>query len=412
MYTFVNAVVLGRSAGAQWADADLSDIIVYDIFNSYVKVYLVLDDPNLTEDVFVDFSVLKTEFSSYTGTLDELLTYLDLRVLPTVLEIPSTNVKRVKYSDAIRSQYKVSLTNIGIETPGNYPQLDLHDLEITRPKYNTPLELLHSHCLVSINGYYHMTDTDGERAFIHKGADTMRSGKNNHIGITSFLDVGALTKIKLDKDFIVGQTPTSPLSEKVYFTVPDNLDGKSYILILDGYMVLPDTDVFWRNGEHSFALNLNMLPYLERIYEASLYMDMTELGLSDPIVSPETMILSEVWSDAIIKNYLTMSQSYLVLVDTPNLVSNKIHLRHSNLPGMFTAYQDPTMPLFAGHGKVAEYWKTFEDDHWSVTVQDSFLRNYILSEQPTSNSVVVNNHLLSTEPYKHSRGYLLDIAGY
>jgi len=109
---------------------------------------------------------------------------------------------------------------------------------------------------------------------------------------------------------------------------------------------------------------------------------------------------------------MTLSQSFLVLVDTPNLVTNKIELRHSQLPGMFTAYQDPVYPLLVNYGKVGEYWKTHEDGYWSVTVQDSFLRNYILSQQPIYHLPNITNNLLPSKPFWHSRGYLLEIAAY
>lgn len=412
MYTFINAICLSRSIGSQWHEVDLTDILVYDIYVQYSKVYLILHNDILETDVNVDFDSLKIQYSSYNGTLSELLISLGNIALTTVETIPSTEVKYAKYSDAFRSKYKIDIARAGIVTPDSYPVDDMHDLMITRPGFSTDVSLLHSHCLLSVNGFYHMTDADDSKAYVYNGADTMRKGRNNQLGILSFLDVGALTKIKLQKDNIVGQTAESPLSEKIYFSVSEDLDNKSYILVLGGYLVFPETDIFWRNGTHSFALDLNRLRYLERIYEASLYMDMSALGLTSQSFAPDAINVQEVWSDAIIKNYLTLSQSYLVLVDIPYLLTNKIHLRHASLPGMFTAYQNPVYPLIVNDGKVAEYWKVHEDGHWAVSVQDSFYRNYILSQQATTIADNINNHLVPNKPFHHSRGYLLEIAGY
>lgn len=412
MYNFVGSVCLSRSIGSQWHDVDLSNILVFDIYATYSKVFLVLYNDVLVSDVYVDLDTLKAEFSSYNDTLANLLVFLANRTLPTVSSLPSTTIKVAKYSDAIRSNYKVNITKIGVVTPDNYPDSEKHDLEITRPNYATDLQLIHDHCLVSVNGYYHMTDADGVKAYVYKGGDTMRKSRSNHLGILSFLDMGVLTKIPIAPANITGQTLDSPLKDKIYFSVDENLDNKSYILVLGGYLVFPSENIFWRNGDNSFALDLNNLPYLERIYESRLYMDMSGLELTEQIINPDVINAPEAWSDRVIKNYLTLSQSYLVLVDTPNLLTNKINLRHSSLPGMFTAYQEPVYPLVVSHGKVAEYWKVLEDGHWAVNVQDSFLRNYVLSQQPGSILENINSNLEPNRPFFHSRGYLLEIQGY
>jgi hypothetical protein len=122
--------------------------------------------------------------------------------------------------------------------------------------------------------------------------------------------------------------------------------------------------------------------------------------------------VDELFSDEVIKRYMTLTQSFLVLVDIPYMVSEKIHLRHSSMPGMFTAYQDPTYPLIVGYGKVAEYWKIHESGHWSVTVHDSFMRNFVYSEAPPQQLHQVTDNLLAGQPYHHSRGFLLQLAGY
>ncbi len=408
MYSFVNAVCLARSIGSQWHEVDLGPILVFDIFTTYAKVYLTLSHPDIHDNVYVDLDTLRVEFSSFNGTLEDLLIHLDNRTLATVPALPSTDVKAAKYSDAIRSQYKIDITKIGVVIPDNYPANELDDLKITRPKYPTDMHLLHSHCLLSVNGFYHMTDSDGSSAFVYNGAKTMRKSRMNHLGILSFLDIGAIEKVRIDPLLIYPQTPTSPLQEKIYFDVEQDLTNKSCILVLGGYLVFPSEGVFWQSGERTFALDIHQIPFPERLQESNLYMDLTSLGLStlDPI-DP-----LELYSDIVLKKYLTMMESYLVIVDTPNLITNQIFLRHSHLPGMFTSYQDPTLPLIVNYGKVAEYWKTLEDNHWSVTVQDSFLRQYVLSQQPIYQQLTINDHLLPHQPYQHSHGFLLEILGY
>lgn len=412
MYTYIDSVSLYRSTGAQWEHIDLQNIQVSVIYNRFVKVYLTLLDSNTNSNIYVDMDSLKSSYSTYSGTLNELLIELNNTPLVTVNDVPNSLIKHARYSDAVRTGYKINLTKAGVIIPSNFPKDELNDIEITRPTYDTQLSLLHSHCLISINGYFHMTDTDGTKAFVYDAGKTLRKSNYNEVGITSFLDLGKLTKIKLNPNDIRGDGVTGPLKDNLYFTVNESLDNKSYILVLGGYLIFPSDGIFWRNGDNSFAVKLNKIPYVERIYESKNYIDISELQLTEDVNNPNTYLNDELWSDEVLRRYFTMSQSYLVIIDNPNITTNKIHIRHSSMPGMFTCYQDPVFPLFGGHGKLLEYWKVYEDDRWSVTVRDNYLRNYIISYQNNSNAQTLNNNLLPMKPFEYSRGYLLDILGF
>lgn len=412
MYTFIKAIALARSIGSQWNEVDISNILVYDIYSTYTRVFLVLHNEVLDTEQNIDFDSLRSEFSSYQGTLTELLVEIGNRTLPSVPTLPSTLVKFAKYSDAIRSEYKINLTIAGQVLPENYPQSELVDLKLTRPKYRTDMQLIHDYCMVSVNGYYHMTDAAGETAYVYQGGKTMHQSKLNHVGILSFYDIGRLQKIRLDPTRIIPADVDSQLKDKLIFSITEDLAGKSFFLVLGGYMIFPDENVFWQSSEQAFTLDLNKLPYVERLFESNKYIDLTPLGLTELPINPDAYNVPELFSDAVIRKYMTLSQSFLVLVDTPHLVTNKLHIRKSTLPGMFTCYQDPAYPLVVNYGKVAEYWKTEEDGYWSISVQDSFLRNYVLSEQPVQSEETITDQLRPDQPFFHSRGFLLEIAGY
>lgn len=412
MYSYERALGLSRSIGSQWEEVDLEDKIVFDIFQNYTKVYLVLNNDALTQEVFVDFDVLKPLYSSYADTLAQLLIHLGNATLQTVTALPNTQVKFARYSDAVRVGYKVKTCIAGTIVPDNYPPETLVDLKITREPFNTDMQLIQDYCLVSVNGYYHWTDANSDAAYAFDGGKTMRKSKINHLGLLSFLDIGKLTKIKLKAADIKPVTVGTSLRDKINFTVEEDLENKSYILVLGGYMVFPQQDVFWRSGQNGFTLDVNRISYKERVFESTKYIDLKPLGLSTSTSGDNLYDVDELFSDDVIKKYMLLSQSFLVLVDVPNLVTNKVFVRHSSLPGMFTAYQDPTYPLVVNYGKVAEYWKTHEDGHWSLVVQDSYLRNYIASSQNPQEGQVITDNVLGSKPFYHSRGYLLELAGY
>ncbi len=412
MYVYVKAVCLSRSVGSQWETVDLKDKLVISIFDTYSQIYLELSNTVLTDNVFVDFNTLRKEFSGSELTLEGLLSFLGDRTLEYVSALPTTEVKYVKYSDAFRAEYKVEPCKAGYVMPDNYPNENFNDLKVFRPKYTTDVTKLHSHCLLSVNGYYHWTEADAKTTYVIDGAKSMRMSRLNHMGVLSFNDVGSLTKVKLDPTKIVGADGTTPLKNKVYFTIEEDLTDKSIFMVLGGYLVFQEFGIFWQSGDKTFTLDLNRLPYVERIYESKRTIDLSSLELSEDDINPDLINLAQVKSDEVIRKYMTLNQSFLVIVDKPRLSLNKINIKHCNLPGMFTAYQDPVYPLIVNYGRVAEYWKTFEDGYWSVNVQDSYMRNYVLSEQSETFLTNVNSNLVPNKPYVNSRGYLLEIAGY
>lgn len=413
MYSYLNAVCLSRSIGSQWKDVDLSQILMFDIYSNYTKVFLVLYNEVISQDVYVDMDSLRNEFSSYNGTLTEWLTFIGNRTLDTVTGLPSTRVKFAKYSDAFRSKYKVEIGIAGLELPENYPEIEKTDVVLTRPEFNTDMQVVENNCLVSVNGYYHWTDFHMGKLNVYGGAKSLRLSRNNNIGLLSFLGLGGVSKTKVLDTDVYSIDENTPLKTKLIFSVPNtDLENKSYILVLGGYMIFPQEHVFWRSGTNEFTLELEKLPYVERILESSRYLDLSYLGLTPDVINPRAYNVTELTSDPVIKKYLTLGNSFLVTVNCQTLTTNKIFLRNSNTPGSFTAYQDPSYPLIVNYGKVAEYWKTFEDGHWSVTVTDSYLRNYVASQQPVRSGQTITDNLTGSEAFYHSRGYLLEIIGY
>jgi hypothetical protein len=414
MYTLVKAVCLARTSGAQWKTVELADKLVFDIYNQYQEIYLELANVYLDDNVYVNFTMLRDRFSSYKNTLAELLADLGNNSLPTVESIPDASIKYVKYSDAIRVGYKVYPTIINQQLPANYPVADMTDLIISRPDYDTDLRLLHSHCLVSVNGYIHMTDAsqNGEYGYVRDGCKSMLISSVNHLGIMSFLDVGRLTKIPITMNNIHPATDEYPLKKRIYLHVEQDTTNKTAILVLGGHLVFLEQDVFWQSGENTYAINPDSIPLLDRYFEAKRYLDLSSLGLTESDNNPDLISSDEFYTNEVLTKYLTLSQSFLVLVDVPHLFTNKIFLKHCSLPGIFTSYTEPVYPFIVNDGKMVEYWKTYEDGYWSVNIIDGYYRNYVYTHKSSKHLDNVTNQRVPMHTHYHTRGYLLEIGAY
>jgi hypothetical protein len=225
------------------------------------------------------------------------------------------------------------------------------------------------------------------------------------------LDIGKLTKIKIKPEDITSEENTE-LRDKLFFSVDYDFTDQSYFLVLGGYLVFPDAEIFHRTGDHVFTLNMRKICYLERLYESLRYINLSSLNLAEFSQNSEIIYAEEAWSDAVIKRYFTLSQSFLVAVDCPLLTVTKRYIRKSPWPGAFTTYKDPQYPLIIGYGKLGEYWKVHEDGYWACNVVDSYYRNYVFSETQTSQLNSITPNMIPSKPYFHGRGYLLEIGGY
>lgn len=411
MYTYVKSLSLSRGFGGVWSAEDLLYRTLVNIYNTTSKFYLTLKEPVTDREVHVDMNELKLEFSTYNNTVENWLIDIGNRALPEISQLPDTIVKYAKFSNAIQAGYRLSLAKRGYAVDDSAPMESLPDLRLTRPGFDTDLSLIHTHCLATVHGLLHNTDTNGEVAYAIDAGKVIHKRGYSHVGLVSFLDIGKVTKVKIKEDDIHRLEPDTPLSDKVVFTVDEPLEGKSYMLSMGGYLVTPEEGVFWRSGEKSFSLNLQSLNYMERYLESKDIIDLSSLGLPPSDINPNVVSLEDLMSGATIKKYLTLSQSFLVIVDTPMLAFNKIHIRTAHVPGRFTSFQDPSYPLVVGYGRLGEYWKTEEAGYWSLSLPDTFYRNFIAGQQPTQFIKMVNDHLLSSPPYFLSRGHLLEIAG-
>lgn len=406
-YTYASAKVLPKTVGSQWQAVDLQDKIVSTLFSQYQKVILKLSLG--TEELYVDLEQLRVEYALYDNTLSVLLLSIGNRTLDRLTTVPN-GMNYIVYNDAVRGGYSYKLCKRGFIYPADYPKDDFNDLELYRTKYPTDLRLIHTHCLVSVNGLFHMTDTDGDKAYIVDGGKSIQTKAVGHVGITSFYDIGALTKVKVLDENIYAPVANTPLKESVGFTIPQSTEGKSFFLILGGYLLLPQNGVFWKSGDHEYRVNLQRLPYIERLLESQNFMKLDSLKLTASPINDSNINIAEAWSDPVIKRYFGLSQSFFVIVDTDNLFWNKIILRQALMPGIFTAYQEPTYPLFMGHGRLAEYWKVFEDTQWAVTVMDSWYRNYIFNRSQQNDYSNVTGQLAMDRPMFYSQGELLEIG--
>ena len=412
MYTYKDAVALSRSVGSQWEHFDLSDIVLYEIYSKYIRCYVVVTNSFTGLDQVVDMEYYRIAKNGSTETVKEWLVAMANKPLQTVKELPDASLASARYANAIMHGYDIQLAKAGFPYPEQMPVTELTDLVVTRPSYKTDVNLLKTHCLMSVNGFFHRTDAAQDKAYVLDGGRTAAKMRCSHTGILSFLDIGAIKQIRIKPEHIRPLTEETPLANSLILTVPEDMTDKSLMLVLGGYIVRPEDNVLYPFSPNEWVLNIKGLPYFERIMESEPLLDLSSLKIEhlDNNID-DAYVKDQLLQDDTILAYLGLSQSFFVIVDTPELFYNKINVRVSDLPGLITSYQDPTFPLIMGYGRHIEYSKLFESDMWALRVADAWYVQYAWQTAPLRDVPVMTNQWRTWHPYSRTNGYLMEIIG-
>lgn len=401
MYTVIKSIAIPKEFGSRWQEVNISTLSVAQIFETYRKIYLTLTAAFLNDPIHVDMDTLRVKYGYYSGTLADMFTANGSETLQTITAIPTLDVKRAYFSDAFYSGYKVSLT---AQAP--YDRTSNISLKITRP--DTDIIELYENCLFTVNGFFHMADRDNNFVYVNGGGNSMVRSGQNQIGIWSWLNVGKIKQLAITEDMLFKQHDTSTFSDRVYIKINEPLEGKTVLLFAGGYFIKPDKEIFFPVGNGVYCFNAGRTPLLRRYFESSKYIDFSNLNLDRNSTNDTLISVQQFYSDEVLTKYMTLPQSFIAIVDKEDVYFDEHFIRHSPLPGMYTSFTEPVYPMFVGAGKVAEYWKTYEDGQWAINVNDGYRQNKAFETALDSRLTHVSNTNQTTSTHFNSLAYLLE----
>lgn len=410
MYLYKSAIALARTNAAQWQDISFETYSWAEIFRLFSHAYICAYSSADEADIYIDINSYRNSLSDQelSVTVKQWLTNKNNLPLIYTKEKPNTTVKYVKYNDAFKAGYRVNVGLMGVDAVESYPYSDRVDLALSRPDHDTDLRLLDTHCLVSLNGLIFDTQSSRKTCFLPQAVKAIKDRKNVSLGILSFYDVAKLTKVKITDSMVSSQTTESKLKEKIYLTVKDSLDGSSFFLALGGFLVLCDDQALTQVSSNTVSLDINKIPFVERIVEAIRITDMSHLGLTAS-AGYNTINLEQLYSDECLLKLLKGYNSFFVIVPGVKLQTKKTALRTSNIPGSLVAWQEPTSLMIGAYGKIVNYWKIHEAGQWAVSIPDAYRRNYSFSTRPINEQTNIVTDILPQGVNSPTSVELLDI---
>lgn len=371
-YTFVRAKGLLLTMDARWHDVSNNVIATTDLrvlSRTYQEIYFTLTHPALPPgpgdtpgETYVRLTALMGLVGSYLGTMT-LLEYLSFNLnqaVPMLDELPEFDEYKARYADAWQAGYVITPTDHTKSPSMELPRSEKVDLLLTHPKFSTQSKL--NKFLVTVNGLFHRTGGSIHGIYVHKGGESGMIADDNQVGVYSFANVANLVTYPIDNTMVHRADPTVGYQYHAYIESPVSLTNKTLMMSIGGFLHTPG-DHFKVIGDKTIAVHFTNYPLVERLFLMKKRLNITSLGLEATLANPSQFALSDLEGDAVFLGLLTLPQSFLIVVDTPELYVRKHQLEHNEIPGRFVAtYPSQRLPLIGPYGHFHEYVVQYDDD--------------------------------------------------
>jgi hypothetical protein len=408
MYTATLATGVKKGVSQKWQTIDISTILVKDLYDQYRKVYLTLELDTPVMTVYLDMDSVRPQYSTFAGTVEQMLIDNGNTTLPALNTLPDINTRTARYMDAFRAGYSIMPYNAVYGT--NVAMSDRLDVLLSRSSPTLDYTTFFNTTLVSVNGLYHRTDTNGSSGIVvYKAAQSQRKSNQNQMGLLTFHGMCNITTHTITPGMIEPLAPDTPLSSGLYLHSDVDLTNKSVLFVIGGYLHTLSS-LITKVGDSSFRIDIPNYPLFDRFYEMRNHLDISGFDLSVSTVNETQVSVEELQTDANLIALLTMSQSFIVVLDCPEIYWETHYVRKTGIPGSYIAYTDPKYPLVTGLGRHTEYWYRLEDGQYALTVYDNAVSNRIYNTVDPYFENSISDSELPTDPVYLSGAYFLMIA--
>lgn len=408
MYQLISAIAKEKNNNKQWVNVELGHVTFLSLYNFFSKIYLTLSNSFTEDPVSLDLDLIRDQTNGLNITVDEYLANLGDQSLPTSNELKNLKSGYVKYSDAFHAGYNIEPVHPTAAPDAALPNSEKPYLRLTKPDIES--ELFYNHCLVNVNGFFHMIDYDVKSIYVVDGMKSKWLSGQNQIGVMSFKDVGKITYLPITEDMLFKRNNDQLYKNKICIDAKQDISSKSLAVVIGGYLHILDNRAFYRTGLTTINVDTANIPLLHRFYESRHYIDLTSLGLQKSPTNDEQIDVNEFLSDAVLTKYFTLSQSFLVLIDNVDLFTEYVALHKSKMPNKYVSYSPPIYPMLVNNGRIINYWYQFEDQQYSISCHDSLRQYRNFDTISAREEVSVDTHRTPERPVTNPIPHFLKIG--
>lgn len=409
MFKYIKAIVEKPNSSDLWMEENLAYADVTTLLTYHKDVYVQINNIITNMDYWFNLRDLELEINQVQSgiTLSAWIMARGTQSFPYIDSPPQKSIGVVRYNDAYVAGWSID----SVHPSGNdVATMSAEYSDILLARTDTDYDDALKHMLVTVNGFTHLTFRVANGILVKGGsASVMRSGENN-VGLLSFKDVGEIELITLREDELYNPHAGGALIDEVWITMNRDIGNRVPRLSLAGHMLWAE-DVVEIVGINTLKININKLNLPDMFFQVRKYMNTDSVDsvlFRDPS-NPDNLRLQDLNSDDFVKKLFTMDQSFIVLVDRPNLHVEKTKLEYTALPGRYYCNQLPIGPIETTMGRMPEYRAFPEDVRMVIALQDNFTYRSMHETYEWRKEIAVDNQHISSAPRYYSQGHLLNI---
>jgi hypothetical protein len=411
MYTLENTIVKERGRNGRWHEINGSDLTLSYLWNTYETVYLILNHTVLNEPVSLDLTQYRLTVSTdfYNTTVNDWLVSVGNEALPTSDEVPVVNPRFVTYSDAIQAGYTIQPVDRTAHPDTALPLSELEDLLLT--KEGLDYALFNQFGLVSVNGLLHLTDAGPDGIHVVDGHKSKQVANDTLVGILNFQHIGKIERIPITREMVAPPKENAPLKDYADLYLEGDLKDKTVFIVIGGYLHAHDKLVR-QIGDNIFRVDFNNYPLIDRFYESRELIDLSHLTeiMTEKNGNYNQLDLEEVYSDEWILRYLTLSQSFFLVIDSPHIFIDTQTLESLPSPGRYVSPVKPVWPVAYGVGRLLDYHSIEEYGCWLLAGQQARKPIYNYKTTGWIKGISLDNTQSTTTRFRLPRAYFLKIG--
>lgn len=409
MYTFVKMIAKTRGRTGTWFESTDATVAVRQLGALYTKCYVVLTNPFYEGELVLDTAAVQQLFAQVdnTVTLTQWLQSLGDTSLPVEQKSLTLKVDYVKYKDALQAGWKLDLCHRTAHPSVPMPKSNKDDVRMYKDGVTAQRFL--DHCLVSVNNLIHLAihGADEDVQVIDAGVSN-RIYNDNHVGILSFEKIGKLTTIPITPEMISGLNGKTGLADLCMIKVPEQYSVETmFPMISIGGFLHTLGSVFSYSGNNAFKLDLGNFGWESRYFELLKRLDLTTLHkhMTRKNGTYVQVANEELFSDAVLEALLTLSNSFIVLVDNPDVVVNQRPLERTRTPGLYLAKSPSNLPVLYNKGMLYDCWEITEQDRAVIKGKENFRPTYNHETTSLFTEHSFDDTQYSSEPDRYSMAF-------
>lgn len=371
MYSFVSSLIREKGSNQPYRNVDLSRTRLSEINRKYRDGYIELSNPQLKNNTHVSLADLQSASNLVYADLpfnDWLAVQGKTTIFATVTDKPTLKETVASFSDAVQADFILRRVNpMDVKETNTYTSDQLSDIYAIKDVGDQ--SLLHRKTLTSVNGLFHLNIPSGSGILIKGGGTSFNIEQENHVGVLSFEGIGDVEQVVMRENMFTPATPHTQYRKAVYLNIRKDLRDKSIFLSLAGRLFIANDLIDIINFDGSIRLNLYKLDLFRIIQESMGKIDLKDLKLDQRIYHGEALTPENCTDNSTVVALLQLLQSFLVVVDTPNLITDKMALMYPNSPGFYETYHNAKLPYVDDYGVMHSYWKVIHRQKYQDVIR-------------------------------------------